>query len=912
MHPGANGLALWFFWYLVITLLGWITFPLAFRLLPALTDRGYALSRALGLLAWSYLLWLLASLGILRNDPGGLLFALAVLVGLSLWAVRGIALDEFRAWWQTQRKTILVVELLFLFCFAAWAVVRAANPEAVGTEKPMELAFINAILRSPEFPPHDPWLSGYAISYYYFGYVMTAMLAKITGTPGSIAFNLGIANTFALSAVGAYGLVYNLLSAARTRKSSTGTGMLRSPSLLAPLLGPFFILIVSNLEGFLHSLHNSGRFWPSPFWQWLGIKDLDTAPVEPFSWIPGRFWWWWRASRVLQDFDLANNPKEIIDEFPFFSYLLADLHPHVLSMPFALLAIALALNLLLGGAKGEIYRAGFRLSARLLAWIGTLALPISIVLLGAGLAGFRFSLIALGLLVLLSSVFLLVRLRKPLAEYGIDLLLRPLDLPAIQLAQPLALKPASFLLGALVLGGLAFLNTWDFPVYVGLYAAAYAMWRAQQQKRPLSATITDFLWLGALTGAAGILLYLPFYLGFSSQAGGILPNLVYVTRGAHFWVMFAPLLLPVFSYLAFLAHQAERRRSVIIQGLVLTGGILAGLLVFTLLLGLAIAIIPQVSDLYRGTISAASNTEMFAAAFTRRLASPGAWLSLAAMLALCLGLLWQSLTAGPEQDEGSRAAQLPAPAQQADIFALLLILWGALLVLAPEFVFLRDQFGWRMNTIFKFYFQAWLLWGIAAAFVSALLWKRLRGAGLAVFGIAWVLVISMSVFYPVFSLWNKTNGFNPASWTLDSAAYLASRSPEELAAIRWLQTAPYGVVAEAVPATGGSYSDYGRAATHSGLPGVLGWMNHEGQWRGGYTEMGNRQPDLERLYCSRDWEETRAILDKYQIRYVFIGTLERIAYASDGCSLGVIDAKFQRYLNPVFQIGPVTIYEYSG
>ena len=75
----------------------------------------------------------------------------------------------------------------------------------------MEIAFINAIIHSPNFPPHDPWLSGYAISYYYFGYVMTAMLAEITSTVGSVAFNLMISLVFALSAIGAYGLLYNLL-----------------------------------------------------------------------------------------------------------------------------------------------------------------------------------------------------------------------------------------------------------------------------------------------------------------------------------------------------------------------------------------------------------------------------------------------------------------------------------------------------------------------------------------------------------------------------------------------------------------------------------------------------------------------------------------------------------------------------
>ncbi|MGW8249851.1 MAG: hypothetical protein ACWGO1_04350, partial [Anaerolineales bacterium] len=83
-----------FLWYLIITLLGLLTFPLGYRLLPALADRGYALSRSMGWLLWGYIFWLLTSLGILRNNLGGLLFALALLVGLSVWASRKITMDE--------------------------------------------------------------------------------------------------------------------------------------------------------------------------------------------------------------------------------------------------------------------------------------------------------------------------------------------------------------------------------------------------------------------------------------------------------------------------------------------------------------------------------------------------------------------------------------------------------------------------------------------------------------------------------------------------------------------------------------------------------------------------------------------------------------------------------------------------
>ena len=247
-------------WYLLVSIIGLLSFPIAYRLLPALSDRGYALSRAIGLLIWGYIFWLLASLGVLRNDVGSLLLGIIVLVGLSYWALRGINIQELSSWVNEKRALIISIELVFIVTFAGWTVVRAANPEILGTEKPMELAFINAILNSPEFPPHDPWLSGYAISYYYFGYVMTAMFAKLTATPGSVAFNMAISQTFALSAIAAYGVIFSLLGAFRSKDSSKGDPG-KSTNLLLSLLGPVFILIVSNLEGFLGVIHARGLFW---------------------------------------------------------------------------------------------------------------------------------------------------------------------------------------------------------------------------------------------------------------------------------------------------------------------------------------------------------------------------------------------------------------------------------------------------------------------------------------------------------------------------------------------------------------------------------------------------------------------------------------------------------------------------
>ncbi len=454
-----NHMVDFFLWYILTAVIGLGIFPLAYYLFPGLPDRGYAFTKTLALLAWGYGFWLFGSLGVLRNDLGGQLFALALVLGLSLWALSKNLPGEYHAFFRRQRTHILVVEVVFLVAFGGWSLVRAANPEIYGTEKPMELAFINAILKSSTFPPNDPWLSGYAISYYYFGYVLAAMLAALTGITAGVAFNLAISLVFGLSAVGAYGLLYNLLAAGQVKQDDPMVPPADLQAQSTPwrpaLLGPIFVLLVGNLEGLLEILHARGLFWradaagalSSRFWSWLDIPQLVQAPSQPYSWLPGDYatgsWWWWQASRVVQDYDLLGNWKEVIDEFPFFSFLLADLHPHVLAIPFAFLAMALALNLYLGGLRGQTRISGFTLPFN---WQG-------------------------------------------------------------------------FTFAALVLGGLAFLNTWDFPMYVGLFAGAFVLYQVRQSGWSW-VRLREFIGLSVILGVLGVVFYLPFYIGFSSQAGG--------------------------------------------------------------------------------------------------------------------------------------------------------------------------------------------------------------------------------------------------------------------------------------------------------------------------------------------------------------------------------------------------------
>jgi uncharacterized membrane protein len=162
------------------------------------------------------------------------------------------------------------------------------------------------------------------------------------------------------------------------------------------------------------------------------------------------------------------------------------------------------------------------------------------------------------------------------------------------------------------------------------------------------------------------------------------------------------------------------------------------------------------------------------------------------------------------------------------------------------------------------------------------------------------VVIFCGLLYPTLGVMTKTNNFKPLyGFNLNDFARIQRENPDDAAGIEFLLTQPEGVVAESI---GGSYSYYGRIATHTGYPTVMGWPGHEAQWRGGYELHGTRQQDIEILYTTARWEETKAIIERYNIRYIFIGNLERVTVA-------VNEEKFALYLKPIFQQGSVIIYE---
>jgi uncharacterized membrane protein len=451
------------------------------------------------------------------------------------------------------------------------------------------------------------------------------------------------------------------------------------------------------------------------------------------------------------------------------------------------------------------------------------------------------------------------------------------------------IRPVGFVAAAVVLGGMAFLNTWDFPILLTIFCSAYVLTLVIREGWAWARAL-DFLELAIPLGILSILLYLPFYVGFQSQAGGILPNLINPSRGAHLWVMFGPFFILLFAFLIFQWRKVKTPANWKSAWLVAILGILA-LWIFSWMLAITINLFrPDMLAQFLNDLGAADTGTLIAGAFSKRTLYIGGLATLLILFVPPLAFI-SGLKPDPLKEDSTTPSPLP--------FVFLLILFGTLLVIAPEFIYLKDGFGNRMNTVFKFYYQAWLMWSLAAAFGSIILWRELRGVWRGLFIVTFAFVLAMALVYAPLGFWTKTNQFNPANGlSLDASDHLNYSSPDDAAAINWLKTAPLGVVAEAV---GGQYSEYARAATYAGQPNVIGWPGHEGQWRGGYTEVGSRPEDMRMLYETRIWDEAKSILDKYDVTYVYVGNLERGTY-------NLFEEKFRLHLPVVYEQGSVTIY----
>lgn len=775
-------------WWLAVEVIGLAAFPIAFAIFRFLPDRGYAFAKSLGLILVAYVFWL-GGLSHLVPNARGSVILIIVLLAVTSAAVGWRSRDELRRFVREQERYIVLTEVLFAAAFAAAAFLHSYTPDIGYGEKPMNFAFLNALLRADSFPPEDPWLSGHSLAYYYLGHLNIAVLTKLTGVTPGIAYNLGAVTLAALAVLNVFALVYNLIA---------GGGRI-GRAVLFGLVGVVLLAVMTNLDGFFELLAAHG-IGSTSFYNHIDIDSLDGARSTS-AWYPTEPYWWWRVTRIATAWDHR--------EMPFVSLLAGDIHPHVNALPFVLLTMAIALNLL---------RSTEELSIRF--WQ----------------------------------------------------------------RRPLWLLPA-----AAVLGSLAFLNPWDLPTFLFLVIAAVFVRNYLAQGGLGQEAIVDTATFAAPLALLTVVMYLPaidyaflrFLPGAHPVGEGIHPLEVarrsfppvenIATRPHHFLYIWGPMLAVAAFFVATSLELPKRLRPAALWALA------PGLAPLALWALLIVA--------RRGPVG-----------FGDELATRSASWITALMLVLLLAVAVLAFARHLRAREGDKST----------LFALGAVGTGLLLILGSEFFWAQDPSGFRSNTVFRLGYQAWILLAVGGAYGlyrATVSWpaRVVRQEALWSLGAtAMTLVLLGGLVYPVTVTFYRTNDFaNDRS--LDGLVLVRAFSRDEYDAALWLRDNVDGtpVVLEAV---GDPYSSAGRISARTGLPTVLGWPDHEYRWRGSWEPQAGRREDVEQAYETTSAEEARAILEKYDVEYVYVGDLERDAYGEAGM------AKFAELGEIVFQQGRVTIY----
>ena len=310
------------FW-LTFFIIGVVFLPLTSIIFTHFKDRGYIFAKIIGIIFISYSIFILSSFKLLTFSVTSILLIGFLYFILNLYLSKKI---NFKKILKENFKLIIIEELIFLITLIFWSYVRGNMPNIHGLEKFMDFGFVNTILRTDYLPAPDMWYSGMSINYYYFGHLITAVLIKISNIPPSIGYNLMIAGLFGLTLTSVLSLVINIFDNKKFSLKSSIAGVI-SASLV-------------SLSGNLTSIYAFFKAYipadsPVPFWQ------LSFLPLS----FPNGFWYP-NATRFIQ---------YTIHEFPLYSFVVSDLHGHVLDIPIVLLSIAIIFTILLENKIRLIY-----------------------------------------------------------------------------------------------------------------------------------------------------------------------------------------------------------------------------------------------------------------------------------------------------------------------------------------------------------------------------------------------------------------------------------------------------------------------------------------------------------------------------------------------------------------------------
>jgi YYY domain-containing protein len=777
-------------WFLAAQLFAFVALPIAFVVFRPWPDGGYLFAKPLGLVLVATTAWLLVSMNVLQFSFFAVLLALALLVLISYLTMRATGSDLIYHLRSNKRRFVRM-ELLLLVAYVAFLLIRAANPDLwhpwKGGEKPMDFAYLNAVVKSSTIPPYDPWYAGGYLNYYYFGQFMIATLIRFTGIVPSVAYNLAVPLLFMFTVGGVYAIVSGL--AELTLRARRIPAWSRKSPIFAGLTAVIFVAVAGNIDGLLQVLQGASR-----------TLFLD----QEFG-----FFDFWRSSRMMAPESRGNE----ITEFPFFTFLFADLHAHMIAIPIAITAFAATI-----------------------------------------------------------AAYLRIGRKRHWAESLAGL----------------------FVIGVLI-GSLRVINAWDFPTQL-LLAGGFLV------GGELLASDNSFIGKLVVGGASavfvaviGYVVFLPFHSNFELFNNGVIKN-QFTTDLWRYIVIHSLFLLAILSWLVFMWREKLADALAIVTSAPLPGSGLSGWAWHIVLVLVAVSI--------------------------STLALTG-FATIAFVVIVGASVLGAGVVA-----HGSRV-----PGSRYSLVAVGMVVMAMALAAGVDILTVKDDIG-RMNTVFKFYLQAWILLAISSAYflwflgdAGKLSLSNIRGPrGVWMAGLA-VLVIGVMI-YPVLGTRDRNSErFEFSGLALDGMAYMESVTYNDhegplmlkydFDAITWMQENIEGspVIIEGIS---DQYRWGNRVSIYTGLPAVIGWDWHQRQQRVGYASaVTSRRIEVDRFFHSPLRQTAISTLDKYDVKYVYIGEMERVKYPEDGLE------KFEKMdINGLSQVyptsemiadgidTPVMIYEY--
>ena len=856
-------------WFVLVVMAGLATWPLVTLALARLPDAGYFAARAFGLLLLVYPAWLLGSLRWTPFGGGSLLAGLAVLLAAGVavgWFRRRRLLQTLRSAW----PALVVGELLFLGAFLFLLAIRMANPDlwhtVFGGEKPMDFAQLNAMLRTDYFPPYDPWWSGGYINYYYFGQLFTAGPALLLGIQPAVAYNLGLPAMFAVTAGAIYSFGFNFWrGVGRKRIAAIGVGM----------LAVFLTLFLGNLDSLVQLFEIAERRAPGAA---TGLSVLSQVPGTLFGGTFSADFDFWRSTRIID---------QTVNEFPYFTFLYGDLHPHLLDLGWTIVTLIAVVALVLARPLPGLFDAEATFWQRSLVFVRGDHLP------------------------------------------------------------PLALI-------AITLGVNRVTNPWDFPTYLllAVLALGYSLWRGHG-RFSWTLLVVPILAAGTLM-ATSLVLFAPFHANFGIFFSGVVPT-PDTTALSSYLLFFGVFLLILLSFAA-LSFAPRRVRGWYSIGfkvglaspvrLVRYVSLAAALGRWRRLPGIWVLLFPAVALLVL-MLGAATGQSWSTPAVQAGLMAAGLgipilwilgagrippvpWLVLIPGILLLLILIgdyaWSTRLFQPLAVLLAVAAAVKSR-QNPVRFVPMALLAGALLLTAlPEWYALEGDIG-RLNTVFKSYYQAWVMLALASALVLPQLIPavvRRFGGWFTVGGSFLLATIALSIFgaalYPIGATAVKIDlRIDHTAPILDGAAYMAEGVINDRGrdielrydgqAINWIMANVEGRPT-ILEATVDIYHWGSRISINTGLPTVLGWDWHEKQQRWPYRhEVDARRRDVELAYSTTSVTELQSVLDRYDVELIYVGELERAYYPAGG--LAKFDDLDGRGLEVIYENRDVRIYRVS-